>query len=209
METIVVHYGEIGIKGKNRPWFERMLVENMRAQLSWLKDVEIKRIFGRIMMTIPSLSAEEKEKMIAVLGKVFGIASFSFALSVPLDMESIKSAASSLMEPREEKSFRVLTKRSNKQFPLSSPDVNKEVGQHVAKKFGKVVDYVDADMNIHIEIVDKQCFVYTEKREGLRGLPVGVSGKVVVLISGGIDSPVAAWYAMKRGCAGKFFHFFN
>lgn len=207
MEVIIVHYGEIGIKGKNRPWFERMLVENIKEKLG--KEIAVKRIFGRIIIFPEELTLQKKEEYASQLKQIFGISSFSFALSIKQDMDAIKEAVSALVKDEDKKTIRILTKRANKNFPLKSPDINKEVGNDIIKKYKKTIDYVDAELSVWIEIVDNYCFVYKEKQEGLNGLPVGVSGKVIGLLSGGIDSPVAAWYMMKRGCSVKMVHFFN
>ncbi len=207
MDTIIIHYAEIAIKGKNRPWFEKMLIENIRKHLAGLNHGKIKRIFGRLVIQPESLTEKEKEEYRERLRHVFGISSFSFAYSVKPDIEEMKKAVDKLVKESGLQRVRVLTKRSNKQFPMTSVDVNKVLGEHLITKHGKTIDLVDAEQNIHIEIVDTFCFVYSEKIPGLGGLPVGSSGKVVVLLSGGIDSPVAAWYMMKRGCDPIYLHF--
>jgi tRNA uracil 4-sulfurtransferase len=205
MDLIIIHYAEIGTKGKNRPWFEKLLMENMKQQLKGLSYQGIKRIFGRILILGPAL--KEREEFIARLSKVFGISSFSFALSVPQTMKGITKGVGTLVVGHLASTFRVVTKRSQKQFPKTSPEINKEVGQYLTDTCGKTIDYVDAEATVFLEIVEKYAFVYVEKFPGPGGLPVGASGKMVVLLSGGIDSPVAAWYMMKRGCQPVYVHF--
>ncbi len=207
MDAIIVHYSEIAIKGKNRPWFEKLLVENIKKQLTGLQYGTVKRIFGRILIEPVSLKEEEKKTYSERLSSVFGVSDFSFVYSVKQDIGEMKKAVDRVMKTCTAETVRVLTKRSNKQFPMTSLEVNKEIGEYVLTKYGKILDLVDAKQNIYIEIVNKYCFVYGEKIAGLGGLPVGASGKVVVLLSGGIDSPVAAWYMMKRGCLPVYVHF--
>lgn len=206
-DYIVVHYGEIAIKGKNRPFFERALLENIREALKGCRYEELRKISGRFIIQLgkkPDAAAITNR-----LQKVFGISYFAFALSAKQSLENIKSVAAELVEKETAKTIRVLTKRSNKQFPMESPEINKEVGESLIKKFNLTVDLVDAELSLWIEIVERYVFLYTKKIDGLGGLPVGVSGKVLALISGGIDSPVAAYLMMKRGCSVKFVHFFN
>ena len=203
----VIHYGEIAIKGGNRPWFERMLIDNIRDKLKDLKYKELKKISGRFILELEKNSdLNEIEKR---LKEVFGLSYFTFAISAKQEINSMKKAIEELIEDDDSKTVRVLTKRSNKQFQIKSEDVNKELGSYLIEKYNKTIDLVDAELSIWIEIVEKYCFVYKKKIPCLGGLPVGVSGKVLSLISGGIDSPVASWMMMKRGCNVKYVHFFN
>lgn len=206
MNAIIVHYAEIAIKGKNRPWFERLLIQNIAQQLRGMKCI-IKKVFGRILIEPPSLSEEEQAIYTERLQHVFGISDFSFVESIPQNIEAIKKTVSQHIPKYPAQTVRVLTKRSNKQFPLTSVDINRQIGELLIEKHNKTIDLVDADQNIYIEIAEKYCFVYFEKIPGLGGLPIGSSGKVIVLLSGGIDSPVAAWYMMKRGCQPVYLHF--
>ncbi len=206
-DYVVIHYGEIAIKGNNRPFFERMLLENIKLAIKDCKHEDLRRISGRLLLKLNKSSDEQKIE--SALKKVFGITYFALVSSAKQDIEDIKKVAASIIEGTQAKTIRVLTKRSNKQFPLESPEVNKLVGEHLIKKFSFTVDFEDADLSLWIEIVEKYVFIYTQRVDGLGGLPVGVSGKVLALISGGIDSPVAAYLMMKRGCSVKFIHFFN
>ncbi len=209
-EYVIIHYGELGIKGKNRPWFEKLLLENIKTQIKGLSYKDLRRISGRLLIELTKDS--QKDEFERRLKRIFGMSYFCFAVNVKQDLESMKKTISDFIETepyRSMQTVRILTKRSNKAFPLQSPDINKQLGEHLIKNHRRTIDLVDAELSIWIEIVEGYCLIYTKQIPGLKGLPVGVSGKVLALISGGIDSPVAAWYAMKRGCAVKFVHFYN
>lgn len=195
MEKIcIVHYGEIGVKGKNREFFERKLVENIR------RFAKAKRRFGYI-------EVEYREEVEEKLKKVPGIRYFGVGFRTELDIEEIKSAALRVL-PEKFESFRISASRRNKNFPMNSMELNRIVGSFVVEKTGKKVKLENPDVTIWIEI-GNEALVYSQRFEGIGGLPVGVAGKVVSLISGGIDSPVASFLAMKRGCEVVAVHFFN
>lgn len=206
-DCVVIHYGEIAIKGKNRPFFERTLLENIREALKDCAYEKLKKISGRFILALKDTS--DAKAIVTKLKKVFGISYFALAHEARQDIGDIKMVAAKVVEDSSAKTVRVLTKRSNKQFPLQSPEINRIIGEHLISLKGFTVDMVDATLSVWIEIVEKYVFIYTERVNGLGGLPVGVSGKVLALISGGIDSPVAAYLMMKRGCSVKFIHFFN
>jgi len=203
--SIIIHYGEIGIKGKNRSFFEKKLVDNLRWSLKNSDIISVKRISGRIIIEIDKSTklAEIKEK----LSNVFGIAHFSFAVRTNLNLEDIKRISLELTQDK--KPFKVKTVRSNKSFEHSSSNVNNIIGEVIVKNKKLKVNLDNPEQTIFIEITDKDAFVYNEKIKSLGGLPVGVSGKIISLISGGIDSPVSSYLMMKRGCSVIFIHFFN
>lgn len=198
MEKVaVVHYGEIGTKGKNREFFERKLIEAIRRKTA----AKVRRKFGRI-------EVEYKEGLEKKLSKIPGIRYFGVGFKTNLNIEDIKKAALMAL-PKNFETFKVDTSRSNKNFPLNSIEVNREVGAFIVEKTGKKVDLTNPDVTVWIEICEKEAYVYSKRYEGVGGLPVGVAGRVVALISGGIDSPVAAFMVMKRGCEVVAVHFFN
>lgn len=203
---ILIHYGEIGLKGKNRKMFEDVLVKNIRKILK--DEIEnIRREYGRIIL-------EEREgvdykKIKEKLEKMPGIENFSFTIPLPLDLEEIKSKALEIAEKKQFSSFKVYAKRSNKRFPFSSIEINEIIGKEIKEKLSKKVDLRNPELTIFIEIGNKNAYIYTEKYKGIGGLPAGSQGKVIALISGGIDSPVASWLMMKRGCKVIFLHFYN
>ena len=202
---IVIHYGEIAIKGKNRPYFERVLIDNIKAHLKGLKYNNLRKISGRFILELNKDSNLEEIKN--KLKNIFGISYFAFAINSSQDIDDIKKNVSELIQDEKAKTVRVLTKRSNKQFKINSLEMNKIIGEHLIKNHNLTIDLVDAELSIWIEIVEKYCFIYKNKIEGLNGLPIGVSGKVIGMLSGGIDSPVASYLMMKRGCKMIYIHF--
>ena len=217
MLTFIIHYNEIGLKGKNREWFEKILVRNIREKLKkegW-SDFEVQRIFGRIVLKFSKvkntdISAEKKVKKI--LGSIFGIANFSPAEEVSQEMKVLKKACWNFLKDKRFKTFRITTQRSNKNFPMTSEEINREVGGYifdklVEKKLKPKVSLKNPDEECRIEIVEKRAFIYATKCVGLGGMPVGTSGKALAMLSGGIDSPVAGYYGLKRGVKMDFIHF--
>jgi len=206
--AIVIHYSEIALKGKNRPWFERTLLDNIREKLNGFAYTSVRKISGRFILEL--CGNTDIAEVTSRLKTVFGISSFSLARHIKPDITAMTAAVKDILQHHDQNNtVRILTKRSSKSFPMTSMDVNKQVGHAVVNDCKRTIDLVDADTSIWIEIVDNRCFIYDNQIKGLGGLPVGVSGKVISLLSGGIDSPVAAWYAMKRGCTVRFIHFYN
>ncbi|NCO58469.1 MAG: tRNA 4-thiouridine(8) synthase ThiI [Nitrospirae bacterium CG18_big_fil_WC_8_21_14_2_50_70_55] len=201
---LLVHYAEIGLKGRNRPLFERRLIGNIEHALARLATVRVRRLYGRIMV---ELEPGSEPAAMARLGRVFGIAYFAPALACAPEEGAIRSAALQVVAGHGAASFAVRAKRADKSFPLSSQGLNQTVGAAVQAATGWPVDLEAPALTLRIEVVDRRCFVYCDRIEGRRGLPVGVSGQVVALLSGGIDSPVAAARMMRRGCRVSFVHF--
>ena len=199
----IIHYSEIGLKGKNRPFFEKQLIDNIQLAFKDEK-VKVKRISGRLI-----LEAEiEQELAIKTLQYVFGIKSIIPVVQTDIDVKKIGDVAVEFMKDLEGETFKVTTKRSNKSTPFTSQELSAEVGGMCLDAYPKwSVKMKNADKLVYIEIVEKWGFVGVEKIAGSGGLPVGVSGTVLCLLSGGIDSPVAAWRMMRRGCDVKFIHF--
>ncbi|MDD5750816.1 MAG: tRNA 4-thiouridine(8) synthase ThiI [Candidatus Pacebacteria bacterium] len=222
----LIHYDEIALKGGNRKFFEQKLAENVKKSLCQKGIVfdSVKRVYGRVLVNFPD--DREKETIRAVLKNIFGIAHFSFAQECAKDIEKIKEKSFDVLSRQEFTTFKVETKRGDKNFALTSQQVNEQVGEHILMwlenerslaPFNKGAKLLSAskvkldnpDITLYIEIAEKDVFLYTEKIAGPGGLPSGVSGKAICLISGGIDSPVAAWYLMKRGVAAVFVHFYS
>jgi thiamine biosynthesis protein ThiI len=204
-DVFIVHYHEIALKGGNRPLFEKSLVENLRRGVKGLGAKRVRRAYGRVVVDLDNQADVEtiKER----LKKVFGIEYFAPARKCSQDMEEMKKAALEEAEGQVFESFRIQTKRANKAFPHTSLEVNREVGAAVQEKMDRKVVLKGPDLTIFMEIVDRDAYVYSERIKGPGGLPTGVSGKAVALISGGIDSPVAAYQMMKRGLKVVFVHF--
>lgn len=203
--VFIVHYGEVGLKGKNRSFFENRLVRNIRHALEGTEYADVQRIHGRILVRV-SVDSDIPEIQ-RRLGGVMGIAHFELCRVTEQNMEAIKDGALEWIRGREFQTLKVETRRANKNFPLTSPEISAEVGAHLLKHTGARADMHHPDLVCWIEIVEKSAYIYTDKIRGIGGLPVGVSGKVLVMLSGGIDSPVAAWRMMKRGAKAVFIHF--
>ncbi len=205
MDNVVVHYHELALKGKNRPFFVRQLVKNLLSATRGLGVQQALRQPGRIVLELDQNA--QKTTIEHRLGKVFGVANFSPAHKMPLDIESIKKMVSQWVQGKTFSSFRIRARRGDKGFPMNSVQINEEVGACVKQATGSRVDLDNAELTIHIEVLAREAFCYFEKLPGPGGLPVGVSGRVVCLLSGGIDSPVAAYRMMKRGADPVFVHF--
>ncbi|KKM09856.1 thiamine biosynthesis protein ThiI [Clostridiales bacterium PH28_bin88] len=207
-DLVLVRYGEIGLKGKNRAAFEDRLVGRIRGALGGLPPREITRTSGRVLVELKGDDSQVLDR----LQRVFGIVSISPAVAVPLDLDAIQQAGLKVMEDTlPGTTFKVETRRPNKRFPHPSPEVNREVGGYLlAHLTGITVDVHRPQRVLWIEIREREAYVYSRVVRGPGGLPVGVTGRGVLLISGGIDSPVAGWMAMKRGLEviGLHFHSF-
>ena len=205
MESVIVHYQEIALKGKNRPWFVARLVANLRAVLGDLEGARVRAIMGRIEVTPGPHAAWDivRER----LGRMFGVANFSRARRVGRNIDELASAVLTDLDGREPRSFRVTARRADKAYALTSPEIEREVGGRIKAARGWQVDLGNPDLVVRIEILAREAFYSLDRHPGPGGLPSGVSGPVLCLLSGGIDSPVAAYRLMKRGCRVRFLHF--
>lgn len=198
---IIVRYGEIALKGKNRRRFEEKLKNDI---LNVLKrngfEADFNLLWGRILVYVPDEAAE-------IIKKVPGIVSISIAQEMEYD--EIKLFLSRELQKYNPESFRITTHRVDKKFPKTSMDIDKEIGAFVVEKFGWKVDLKKPELNIGIEIIDGKAYVFFEKISGIGGLPSGSQGKLVSLISGGIDSPVATFMMLKRGVEVIAVHFYQ
>ena len=204
--TFLIRYGEIALKGKNRSFFERTLFNNLKSALKGL-DTRVFRMHGRFLVTGP---AAEEEEITGRLSRVFGVVSVSNVTTAPLDLEAIKEKALELVEsrPLPGDSFKVEARRSNKSFPLTSPELNRIIGAAILETHPRLkVDLHDPSFRVFIEVGSKEAYLYHDRVAGPGGLPVGVTGRALLLLSGGIDSPVAGWMAMKRGLSLEALHF--
>ena len=205
MKSVIVHYQEIALKGKNRPWFVAKLVHNSREALSDLGVRQVKALMGRIEVVLGPASAwpEVRDR----LARVFGAANFARAGRVRLDVDEIAQQILNDLDSSDPSSFRVSVRRADKRFPLTSPQLEREIGGRIKEARGWRVDLGSPALTIHVEILSDEAFYSFGKERGAGGLPVGASGRVACLLSGGIDSPVAAWRMMRRGCRVVFVHF--
>jgi thiamine biosynthesis protein ThiI len=203
---VIVHYHEISLKRGNRPLFLRRLQENIARAVSDLGPVTVVQRPGRIVVDLEG--HEHAEAARERLDRVCGIANLALAVRTGSSTESLKRAVDHVIGPRPFSSFRITARRAFKTFPLTSVEINRELGAHVLKVRPEArVDLEHAELNVHVEVLPHEAFVYADRRPGAGGLPVGSGGTVMALLSGGIDSPVAAWRMMKRGCRVHFVHF--
>jgi len=204
-QHVVIHYGEISLKGQNRSAFIRQLARNIGQALADLPDVDIAIQSGRLLLTLPATVAIVDIE--ARLSRVFGIANFSPCWAAPHHLDAIKRMVDKALSTRTFSSFRVTARRAFKELPFGSQLLNREIGTHVLQTHDTRVDLEHPELTIHIEVIPRQTLVYLDKRPGAGGLPVGTSGTLLSLLSGGLDSPVASWRMIKRGCRVDFVHF--
>jgi len=205
MPCVLVRYHEVALKKGNRPYFIELLKRNLVSSVSGLDLKEVKKLSGRLLLLFGENAPREEIRR--RVGWVFGVANFSFVERTALDLPVLGSRIVESLDGRQFHSFRVETKRADKDFPLTSPEVNREIGAIVKARCGSRVDLKNAELTISIEILPRDAFFAFDKITGAGGLPVGASGRIVSLISGGIDSPVAAYRMMQRGCRLLFVHF--
>ncbi|MED5569516.1 MAG: tRNA uracil 4-sulfurtransferase ThiI [Chloroflexota bacterium] len=202
---VIVKTHELALKGNNRPWFMRKLVANLRTAT---KGSGVERVWQGHMMV--GLTLKNEEAWPEVRDRVqdcFGVAKFFKSYSAPTDLEQVKTALSGLLEGKSFDSFRITANRADKRFPVKSDQINRDMGQYVKDLTGARVDLTHPDLHIHLDVLAKEILIYFDEVRGYGGLPVGTSGLVTAMLSGGIDSPVAAWQLMKRGCQVQFVHF--
>jgi tRNA uracil 4-sulfurtransferase len=210
MRSASIHYHEIALKGRNREYFEQRLVRNIQLVLSDLGVNRVENLRSRILVQLPS---DAKLDLIQErLARVCGIANFSLGLGLPLNLAepNLDQLTGAIIEELRQQSFstfRVTAKRADKRLSLTSMDVERTVGASICEATGKPVSLKDPDLTVYIELLTKEAYFSVHKIQGPGGMPVGVSGKVACLISGGIDSPVAAYRMIKRGCRALFVHF--
>lgn len=201
---LIVHYQELMLKGRNRAWFVERLVRNLREVTAGLAS-EVCPVMGGIQVipaaNIPPAAVAER------IERTLGVASVAIGLKTSQSLDEITTAACALATTCTTSSFRVRARRADKSFPMASPDIERHVGGAVNDVTGWTVDLSAPALVVGVEIVPRAAYVQVEKRRGPGGLPVGVSGRVACLLSGGIDSPVAAYRLMRRGCRVHFIHF--
>jgi thiamine biosynthesis protein ThiI len=204
-DCVLVHYGELALKGLNRPGFERKLIENMGKALAGQEYGKIKKLQGRIRIELNEKS--NFNEIEEALKRVFGIAWFAPCFITEADKASIKNCIKEKITFAAGEKVKVSTTRADKTLPFTSMDLNRELGEYLVKNFNVKISMKEPQKEIFVELVNGKAYISSRKIRGLYGLPVGVSGKVLHLLSGGIDSPVAAWLLMKRGCDVDFLHF--
>lgn len=207
---IICHYSEIALKGNNRIYFEKVLKINIRNAIDLVAPKSIKkfeRLRGRFLIHLSEHGQSATTKVIGGLKDVFGLAYFALAYKSETDIGIIKNDCIELMRRIDFESFRITARCINKQFPFSGQSLNEVIGAEILEKLKKKVNLSEPEVTCYIDVLDEGTFLYNEKISAQNGLPVGTSGKVVVMLSGGIDSPVAAYYALKRGMEVIYVHF--
>jgi len=204
--AILVHYHEIGLKGRNRPRFESILQRNLQALVGDLTGQKVRRFASRLLIPLTDISA--RDAVIEKAMRVAGVSYLADAIITARDMHDMKTAATIVMrEAGDWDTFRVEARRSNTDFAISSQDMNVEVGAHLLEEFGRRVDLSHPEATCWIEVVQGDVYIYSRRVDGPGGLPVGSADKVIALMSSGIDSPVAAYRVAKRGAVVVGVHF--
>ena len=209
-EVLLIKNGELALKGLNRSTFEDILVKNMKRRL--MNSVG-KFTFIKSQSTVIAMPKDEDvdfDEAVETIKKVFGIAAFSRAAVAEKDFEDIKRVALEYLgdELREAKTFKVSAKRSDKRFPMTSPEICREVGAHLLRNIKTLsVDVHNPDVTVTVEVRDNNVFIHGNQIKGAGGMPVGSAGRVALLVSGGIDSPVAGYMMSKRGLQLTAIHF--
>lgn len=202
---ILVRYGELALKGKNRSDFEDRLIRNIREALASFSGIQVKKTFGRIFV---ELGDEDPKPVVKRLKDVFGIVGISPARRIPAEIKEIEKAVLALVQEAAPRTFKVVAKRVNTSFPMGSQEINRHLGGFILKNVpGIKVDVHNPELTLHVEVRGQKAYVYGNDQAGLGGLPVGASGRVMLLLSGGIDSPVAGYLALKRGVELEAIHF--
>jgi len=214
-DLIVMRYHEIALKGRNRPYFVRRLVDQVVRATAGLPVGAVGRASARLVLPLHDRGAWPEAR--GRVGRIFGLANFSLARAVALDADAdaslerlgdaVVDAVVDASGARPVESFRVQTKRADKRFPIGSPEVSRRLGARIRGATGARVDLDHGALTVAVDVLPGRAFFSLEKVAGAGGLPVGTSGRVLALLSGGIDSPVAAWRMMRRGCAVDFVHF--
>lgn len=208
-DRILIRYGEMTTKGRNRNLFVRRLKDNVAEKLQAFPNIKIEYMRDRMYVL---LNGEPHEPIIDKLKTVFGIHSFSLAMKCNNELNEIKETALAAVQqlPHEGKTFKVSARRVDKQFPYGSNELNHEIGAHILRNTDRLtVNVHEPDINVRVEVRKDGTYVTCRDIPGPGGLPVGTSGKAMLMLSGGIDSPVAGYLAMKRGLEIEAVHFFS
>jgi tRNA uracil 4-sulfurtransferase len=205
MDAVLIRYHEIALKKGNRAYFTELLKRNILASVKDLGAKEIRSLPARLVLTFGN--EIEPETITKRISSVFGIANFSLVQRSERDIDQLRKQILASLNGAHFSSFRIDTQRGDKTFPINSPEINRQLGSAVQAKSGARVDLTDPEFTVYVEILPKDTFFGFNKLPGAGGLPVGASGRLLALISGGFDSPVSAYRMMQRGCRVVFVHF--
>lgn len=211
-DMLLLRFGEFMLKGKNRARFEKTIITQVKALLKPYPGASLRKEYGRVYV---DLGGESHTELINVLKRVFGVMSISPVKVTPSELEEIVKTAVAFMDEREHEfkegtTFKVNVRRVWKEFPNSSHEMNHLVGSPILRKFQQLsVDVRQPDIELRVEIRDQGTYIFNETIPAVGGFPLGTNGKAMVLLSGGIDSPVAAWSSMRRGLEVECVHFYS
>ena len=208
-EIILIKNGEIALKGLNRNTFEDAMIRSLRRRMSHLGKIEAKKSQSTVTIT-PLDEFFDMDAATDIVSRVFGVSAFCRACEIEKDMDIICKTAAEYLGPELSmaKTFKVVAKRSDKKFPLTSPEICREVGGYLLSKFHSLkVDVIDPEVTVVIEVRDKKAYIHSSQMDGAGGIPTGTGGRAMLLISGGIDSPVAGYMMGKRGLELSAVHF--
>ncbi|WP_440111124.1 tRNA uracil 4-sulfurtransferase ThiI [Paenibacillus sp. QZ-Y1] len=211
-DMLLLRFGEFMLKGKNRARFEKTIITQVRSLLKPYPGASLRKEFGRLYV---DLGGESHTELIAVLKRVFGVMSISPVKVTPSELDAIVETAVAFMDERESEftentTFKVNARRVWKGFPNSSHEINHLVGSPILRKFQQLsVDVRQPDIELRVEIRDQGTYIFSEVIPAVGGFPLGTNGKAMLLLSGGIDSPVAAWSSMRRGLEVECVHFYS
>jgi len=203
-DVILIRYGELNTKGKNRNFFINKLESNIRKKLKPYENIDIRSQRDRMYVTFDNYDVND---ILNELKNVFGIQNFSLAKKVMCDIDVIENSIMKIIDFSKYKTFKVITKRGNKNFPMISDEINRKIATRILQDTDLKVSMKDYDLGINIDIRYDFAYIFFEKIEGAGGYPVGVSGNGLLMLSGGIDSPVAGYMVMKRGVNIHAIHF--
>lgn len=205
-DHILIRYGELGLKGKNIRSFLIRLQQNIQQSLKAFENIKVKRTQGRLFVL---LNGHDPEPIVEICKDIFGIYSLSMAIKIENDENQIRETALSLLSKEtENKTFKVITKRAYKEFPITSGEINRTLGGHILTNLPHLkVDVHNPDIELRVDIRAEGTYIMSESVSGPGGLPVGTAGKSLLMLSGGFDSPVAGYLMMKRGITLEVIHF--
>lgn len=208
----IIRCGEVSLKGMNKPYFERVLLERLKKAFKFnnFNDADMRWIDGLIIAEVPSIY--DSEEIIRAASKVFGVASVSYAIKTGKEIEEISNDAiifmKNIMLKEDIKTFKVKAKRADKTYPIQSPEIARLIGGAILKGINSLsVDIHNPDCELHIDVRREGTYIYRNKVKAFGGLPLGTNGRGLLLMSGGIDSPVAAFMMAKRGMTIDAIHF--
>lgn len=203
-DHIMVRFGELSTKGKNKKEFIRILARNIKNALSDYSNLEY---IVRLDHIYIKLNDNNPDEIIGILQGISGIQALSLVLKTDDEISNIKKVSLELIKLEEGNTFKVHSKRANKKYPIISDQINREVAGEILRNTNLKVDVHNPDILLSIEIRDDGCYIFTKTFKGAGGYPLGVGGKIMHMLSGGIDSPVAAYLLMKRGLRIECIHF--